>query len=85
MDQFGERSRDTTAGTRVNAEFVVAAPNVLHQRVTADDHSRRTVAFQSANRTQSRLESAVVALDPVVRILLGVMKRGRHEFDDRSP
>ena len=38
--EFGERGRDATAGTDVNAEFVVTAPNVLHQRMTAHDHPR---------------------------------------------
>ncbi len=39
--EFAERVRDAPIGARINPEFVVAAPNVLHQRVTAHDHSRR--------------------------------------------
>jgi hypothetical protein len=29
----------------------VTAPHVLHQRMAADDHSRRTVVFQSPHWT----------------------------------
>ena len=72
-------------GARVDAECVVASPDVLHQRVTAHDHRRRMVAFQAAHGSESGFESTVVAFDAVVRVLLGVVKRGRHEAFDRSP
>ena len=64
---------------RVDAEFVVAAAEVLHERVTADDHAGGAVAFEAAHRSEPGFEPAVVALDPVVRVLLSVVKRGRHE------
>jgi hypothetical protein len=44
--EFGERGRDAPMGTRINSEFVVAAPNVLHERVTAHDDPRGPVAFE---------------------------------------
>ena len=72
-------------GARVDAEFVVAATDVLHQRVTADDHPCRVVAFESTHRTQSGFEPSVVAFDAVVRILLSVMKRAWDEVFDRGP
>ena len=71
-------------GIRV-AEFVVAPPEVLHQRVASHDHSCRVVAFQAAHRTESDLEPAMVTLDSVVRVLLHVVKRGGYELIDRSP
>ena len=69
----------------VHAEFVVPAPNVLHECVASDDHSRCTVAFEPAHRTESGFESAVVAFDAVVCVLVRVVERGGHEsFDRRS-
>ena len=75
--EFGESGSDAPMGARVDPEFVVAATDVLHEGVTAHDHASRMVAFKSAHRTESRLESAVVGFDPIVRVLLGVVKRAR--------
>ena len=41
LGEFGERVLDAPVGARVDAEFVVAAPDVLHQRVAADNHPGR--------------------------------------------
>ena len=83
--EFGKRGLDTAMDARIGAEFVVAASNVLHERVTADDHPRRMVAFKSPHGTESGFESAVVAFDAVVRVLGAVVERGRDEtFDRRS-
>ena len=38
--EFAECVLDTPMSARVDTEFVVAATDVLHQRVTAHDHSR---------------------------------------------
>jgi hypothetical protein len=70
---------------RVDAEFVVPATDVLHERVTAHDHSGGVLAFESTHRTESRFESTVVVLDAVVRVLVRVMERGWHEALDRGP
>ena len=80
--EFGERGRDAAVWSGVETEFVVAAANVLHERVTEDDHPCRVVTFQSAHRPEPCLQAAVVGFDPIVRILLSVMKRGGHEFVD---
>ena len=61
------------------------APDVLHQSVTAHDHSGGVVAFEAAHGTESGFESSVVAFDAVVRVPLSVVKRGWHEAFDRSP
>ena len=66
VGELGERVRDTTLRTSVDTEFVVAAADVLHQCVTADDRARRPVAFESAHRTEPSFESAVVVLDPLL-------------------
>jgi hypothetical protein len=71
---------------RINPEFIVAAPNVLHQRVTAKDHPCGVVAFESTHRSEAGFEPpAMVGFDPIVRVLLGVVERGRHELlNDRE-
>ena len=63
-------------------EFVVAAAEVLHERVAAHDHAGGAIALEATHRSQPRLEPAVVGLDPIVRVLLGVVERGRHELID---
>jgi hypothetical protein len=47
----------------------VASANVLHQRVAADDHPRRTVTFQSPHRTQPRLEPAIREVRSAARMV----------------
>jgi hypothetical protein len=37
LGEFDERGRDATAGTGINAEFVVTMRKVLHRRLTAND------------------------------------------------
>jgi hypothetical protein len=49
----------------------------------AADHDRRgPIRSQTAHRAQPRLQSSVIALDPVVRILRRVMKSLWEEFAD---
>jgi hypothetical protein len=85
VGEFGERGLDAPVVARVDAEFLVPAADVLHERVTTHDHPGGVVAFESTHRTQSRFESTVVAFDAVVRVLLDVVKRGGHEALDRGP
>jgi hypothetical protein len=60
--------RDTAVLAGIGPEFVVAAPNVLHERVTAQDHAGGVVTFESAHRTQPRFEPAVVGFDGTVAL-----------------
>jgi hypothetical protein len=69
----------------MDTEFVMAAPNVLHQRVAAHDHAGGMVAFEVPHRTQPRLEPSVIGLNPIIRILLRVVERCRHELIDHRP
>jgi hypothetical protein len=78
--EFGERGRDAQ-GSGVAPEFAVTAANVLHERVTTDDHPGSVVAFESAHRPEPRFEAAVVGF-AVVRVLLGVMERRRDQLID---
>jgi hypothetical protein len=83
--EFGERVRDAPMGASINPEFVVAAPEVLHEGVTAHDHSRGVIAFEAAHRTEPRFEATVVGFDPVIRVLGGVVERGGYELVDHGP
>ena len=65
-------------------EFVVAAPQVLDERVAGDDHAGGAVAFQPAHRSKPGLEAAVVGFDPVVGVLLGVVEAAGEQLLDRS-
>jgi len=63
----------------------VTAPDVLHERVTAHDHPRGVVAFEATHRPKPRLEPPMIGFDPIVRILLSVVKRAREELLDHRP
>jgi hypothetical protein len=61
----------------------VAASQVLNERVTADHVRGSSIRSQSSHWSQSRCESAVVVLDPIVRVLAGVVQRfGEQLIDD---
>jgi hypothetical protein len=81
--EFAERVRDAPMCARPNSEFVVASPDVLHPRMTVPDRSRRVIA--SAHGAEPGFQPAVGRLDPIVRVLLGVVQHARHEFIDPSP
>jgi hypothetical protein len=61
--QFRQRSRDTTARVDFDAEFVVASPQVLRERVAGDENMGAAIGLESAHRPQPRFEPAVVVLD----------------------
>ena len=65
-----------------DSEFVVAAAKVLDESVTCDDHGRGAVGLQAAHWPQPCFQSAVIALDSVVRVLHGGVQRLRHELVD---
>jgi hypothetical protein len=65
-----ERCCDAQTRLCFDPEFVVAAADVLHERVACDDHVGGAVGLEAAHWSQSGLETAVVAFDPVIRVLL---------------
>jgi hypothetical protein len=67
-----------------DAEFVVAAPQVLNERVPADYRRRGPVGSSTAHWPESCLESSVIALDPVVPILSGVMEHFWEQVIDNA-
>lgn len=69
-----------------NSDFVVTAPHVLDERVTADHYRRGRARSLTAHRVKQRLQSPVITLDPVVRILHSVMERvGDKVIDHTQP
>ena len=81
--QLVEGCCDAESGAGVNAKSVVAASEVLHEGVTSDDHTGRSVGLQAAHRSEPGLEPPVVVLDAIVGVLSGVMMRGRDQVADR--
>jgi hypothetical protein len=73
-----ERDRYPQVGGRLDSQLVVPSPDVLHERVSSDDHRGAAVLPEPTHQSQSRLEAAVVALDAVVGVPLGAMP-GRRE------
>jgi hypothetical protein len=82
--QFVERCRDTqTMVAGFEAQFVVAASQVLDERVAPDHVARGLIGSQTAHRPEPRLESSVVALDAVVGVTGGVVEHfGEKVIDD---
>lgn len=80
--EFGERCGDAPMGSGVATEFVVAAANVLHQRVALHDHLRGSAALEASHRSQPRFELCMVRFDSIVRVPLGVVERGRNQLID---
>jgi hypothetical protein len=54
----------------VNAEFVVAAADVLNERVSGDDDSGSVIRFQAAHRSQALLQLPVICFHAVVGVEL---------------
>ena len=68
---------------RVDTELVVPSSQVLHERMPNDHHRGGSVAFEAAHRSQPRLQTAVVTLDPIVPMSTGVMHDvGQQVIDD---
>jgi hypothetical protein len=57
----------------------VATPQTLHEGVLGDDHPSRPIGLESAHRSQSALELAVIGLDRIVLVLLDAVP-GRGEL-----
>ena len=90
MGKFGEGNAHSIMDGQLSGELIVAAAEVLHERVAGGDSSQRGDHLESAHRSQSCLEPAVVSLDTVVRVLLNDVARGReqvveHARVDRRP
>jgi len=61
---------DPVAGGAIGGEFIVAAAEILHERVPGGDDPRGPVAFQAAHRPQAGFQQAVIGFYRVVRVAL---------------
>ena len=60
----------------------MATAHILNERVPSDHDPRSPLDLASAHRPEPRLRSAVIAFDPIVLVLLGVVERGGDELVD---
>ena len=75
--ELGERCRQSELWRDVGGEFVVAAAEVLDQRVAGGDPRGRPDPFQPAHGPQPSLQSSMIAFDRVVLVWLRGVRRGR--------
>ena len=69
---------------RSGGDVIVAAAQVLHERVTGGEDPRRPVPFQAPHRPGPGFQPPVICLDQVVRVLLqGVQRQGQLVEDPR--
>ena len=59
----------------VGGQLVVASPEILDEAMPGDDHPGTGVLLESSHRSQPRLETAMVGLDPIVGVPLGAVPR----------
>src|ERR671917_2332289 len=71
-----EGGQDASVDDFLGAQFVVAAADVLDERVPSTDHLRAAELFKAAHRSQAELQPSVIGFDRIVRILLGHMAGG---------
>ena len=64
----------------VQAEFVVAAAQVLDERMSSANHSGRAKPFQPTHRSQPALEPTMIGFDGIVRVLLHDVARGGQQL-----
>ena len=68
LGKLGERDRGAERDGLVRGQFVEAAADVLHQRMSGDHGSGADVGLKAAHRTEALFEPAVVGLDPIVAV-----------------
>ena len=68
----------------VQAEFVVAAAQVLDECMPSANHSGRAEPFQPTHRSEPGLEPTMIGFDRVVRVLLRDVARGGQQLIKHS-
>jgi len=66
VGEFGERCADPQRRGGVDAEFVVAAAQILHEGMPGDHDLRCPIRLQSAHPSQPALELPVIGLDRIM-------------------
>jgi hypothetical protein len=65
---------EPVAGGDIGGEFVVAAVQILDERVPGGENTRGAVAFQAAHRPEPGFQPAVICLDRIIRVALDGVK-----------
>jgi hypothetical protein len=82
--EFGEGCRELSFRVGIDAEFVVAAPEIPDERVAGADHAGRAESFQSAHGSYSGFEPSMIGFDGIVCVLLHDMARGGQHLLEHS-
>ena len=72
------------SGVGVEAEFVVAAAEILDEGVSGADHSCRAEPCEPAHRSQPGFQPPMVGFNRVVGVLLGDVVRGRQQLTQHA-
>ena len=75
-----ERDRYAPGHRRLDRQLIVPSTKVLDQGMPGDHDPGAAVLLEPAHGTKSCLQPAVVALDPVVGVPLGVVPRRREQL-----
>jgi hypothetical protein len=76
----GERDPEAASGGLVDADFVVAAAQVLHKSMPGRDQSKPGHGLDPTHRPQPSCHLRVVGLDPVDGVSLAVVPRRRPQL-----
>jgi hypothetical protein len=71
-----EGCAEAVAVRDVGGEFVVAAAQILDERMPGGDDPREVVAFESAHWPQPGLQPPMIGFDRVIGVTLGGVQRG---------
>ncbi len=74
--ELDERDTNPIMYWHVGGELVVAAAQVVHERMSGGDGLGGAHLFESAHRSKPRRQPAVIGLDAIVRVLLGDVPGG---------
>ncbi len=64
----------------IQAEFVVAAAQVLDERMASANHSGRAEPFEPTHRSEPGLEPTMIGFDGIVGVLLHDVARGGQQL-----
>jgi hypothetical protein len=78
--EFGEGRREPMPRIGIHAEFVVAAAEVLDERVPCADDPGEAEPFGTAHRPQPGLQPAMIGLDRMIRVLLPTVAGGGQQL-----
>src|SRR4029453_15348822 len=80
-----ERDGQAQGHRLLHRQFVMRSTEVLDKRVPGDDDPGTAVPLEPTYRSQSRLETAMIGLDVVVRVPLGTMPGRREQLVQHRP